>query len=128
MSSVDDSVPTPTTASSSVKRERSASPAEEQPGRDAKRANLGEMTTETKDREPNVEELADRKAVIEESVEATPAPEEPSSTNGNQESHPITQDPVALEQPSDSNGTERQDLQLTTETQGSASRYVFPTR
>jgi hypothetical protein len=38
------SVITPSTASTSVKRERSKSPVTEESGRDAKRANLGDMT------------------------------------------------------------------------------------
>ncbi|KAJ9122480.1 hypothetical protein QFC22_001908 [Naganishia vaughanmartiniae] len=47
MSSITDQVPTPSTAS--IKRARSSSPSAQDPERDAKRANLGEMQTDTKD-------------------------------------------------------------------------------
>ncbi|KAJ9106851.1 hypothetical protein QFC19_002980 [Naganishia cerealis] len=46
MSSIPDQVPTPSTASTSTKRVRSTSPVAEDTGRDAKRANLGEMNAE----------------------------------------------------------------------------------
>lgn len=39
-----ESEPTPTTASTSVKRDRSTTPAQSESGRDAKRPNLGDMT------------------------------------------------------------------------------------
>ena len=39
-----ESGPTPSTASTSVKRDRSTSPAESESGRDAKRPNLSDMT------------------------------------------------------------------------------------
>ncbi|KAJ9113751.1 hypothetical protein QFC20_001777 [Naganishia adeliensis] len=89
MSSLNEPVPTPSTASSSVKRERSASPAEEDPGRDAKRANLSEMNMETEETKPTIEE-----------------------TN------------PTIGEPATSNGTEKKDLQLTTETEGSAPRPI----
>jgi hypothetical protein len=47
MSSVTDQVPTPSTAS--TKRARSTSPAVQETERDAKRANLGDMNTETEE-------------------------------------------------------------------------------
>lgn len=118
MSSIKETVPTPSTASSSVKRERSASPAEEQPGRDAKRANLGEMTTETEDRKPIIEEAVERETPREERAATEPTIEQPATSNGTEEREPINEEPAG------SNGTERQGLQLTTETEGSAPRYA----
>lgn len=73
MSSLNEPVPTPSTASSSIKRERSPSPAEQDPGRDAKRVNLGEMD-------------------------------------------------LKQEEATDSNGTDKKDLQVATDDGGSAPR------
>jgi hypothetical protein len=110
MSSLNEPVPTPSTASSSAKRERSTSPVEQDPGRDAKRANLGEMNMETEETKPIIEET---EPVIE---ETEPSVEETKQTNA--ETEPI------VEEPTTSNGTEKKDLQLTTETEASAPRYA----
>jgi hypothetical protein len=118
MSTINETVPTPSTAFSSVKRERSASPAEEHPGRDAKRANLGAMTTETEDRKPIIEDAAERETPSEERAATEPTIEEPATSNGTEEREPINEEAAG------SDGTERQGLQLTTETEGSAPRYV----
>lgn len=47
-----ESIITPSTASTSVKRERSKSPVTEESGRDAKRANLGDMTNVKSEESP----------------------------------------------------------------------------
>lgn len=67
-----ESLPTPSTASTSVKRERSTSPVTSESGRDAKRANLGDIMNAKVGESPTEEVKKETETEVETTRESQP--------------------------------------------------------